>query len=497
MAGVEGTPAAAPKVSFGGMKLKGPPKRKPAGVASQPQRPADDREEIVAIGSKGIQSAKPQVKVGPKVIAPQGNSWQLHGKRKAVVLQDGKSAEGSGSAPAQPKKKTLDEEAMEELVRDAKRLKGEAEEGDNDEERVIEGGGITETASGSQLGAKLEALEAAKVKAIGGAGKGGNDTQTNKDTEPAADVTGVGVEEPDLTAAAGPVSEDDKFRADVAWRPTEAAVDSEAWAAMPIKSFGTALLRGMGWKPGKAIGLNAKGPATAVEYVPRHHRLGLGAQPKAPEPKRKGWINKPGEARGPKPDMIYRDEHGVQKHRKTVEEKLVEREKLGMGSVVAVVGGKHEGIRGVLRSMSEMSGVCTVRARNDEDLSVALRHVILLSQLDNFEASRAADGSQAARSSASSRSGKHKKEKKEKREKHKKHKKSSHHGANGGGGGGGGGSELWVATGLRVRIVSQSVGGGRFYMKKGVVQDVQSKRSCLVLLDGGEGALGQALVAAQ
>ena len=88
MAGVGGTPAAAPKVSFGGMKLKGPPKRKPAGVASQPQRPADAREEIVAIGSKGIQSAKPQVKVGPKIIAPQGNSWQLHGKRKAVVLQE-------------------------------------------------------------------------------------------------------------------------------------------------------------------------------------------------------------------------------------------------------------------------------------------------------------------------------------------------------------------------------------------------------------------------
>eukprot|EP01052_Picozoa_sp_SAG31_P026328 SAG31_NODE_2379_length_5836_cov_4.527453_4_plen_131_part_00 len=59
--------------------------------------------------------------------------------------------------------------------------------------------------------------------------------------------------------------------------------DEAAWAAMPIESFGGALLRGMGWQPGKAIGLNSKGPVVAVEYVPRHQRLGLGATPKPPE----------------------------------------------------------------------------------------------------------------------------------------------------------------------------------------------------------------------
>ena len=77
----------------------------------------------------------------------------------------------------------------------------------------------------------------------------------------------------------------------------------KSWDEMPIESFGKALLRGMGWQPGKAIGLNTKGPVAAVEYVPRHQRLGLGATPKPPEQKQKRFI-KPGETRLPKEDLV-------------------------------------------------------------------------------------------------------------------------------------------------------------------------------------------------
>ncbi len=51
------------------------------------------------------------------------------------------------------------------------------------------------------------------------------------------------------------------------------------------------------------------GPVAAVEYVPRHQRLGLGATPKPPEAPQKKYI-KPGETREAKPDLVYRDEHG-------------------------------------------------------------------------------------------------------------------------------------------------------------------------------------------
>lgn len=50
-----------------------------------------------------------------------------------------------------------------------------------------------------------------------------------------------------------PISETDKFRHDVSLRPDEAGLD--AYERVPIESFGKAALMGMGWRPGKGIGL--------------------------------------------------------------------------------------------------------------------------------------------------------------------------------------------------------------------------------------------------
>lgn len=63
--------------------------------------------------------------------------------------------------------------------------------------------------------------------------------------------------------------------------PEEA--DADAYAAMPIEEFGAAMLRGMGWTEGQGVGRRKAGPATPFQYVQRPHRLGLGAEPAAPE----------------------------------------------------------------------------------------------------------------------------------------------------------------------------------------------------------------------
>lgn len=68
----------------------------------------------------------------------------------------------------------------------------------------------------------------------------------------------------------------------------------EAYEAMPIESFGEALLRGMGWQEGKAIGRNTKEEVVAKELKRRPHRLGLGAQPAPPAPSSHKKIIKPG-----------------------------------------------------------------------------------------------------------------------------------------------------------------------------------------------------------
>ncbi|KAL2040071.1 hypothetical protein N7G274_006974 [Stereocaulon virgatum] len=76
------------------------------------------------------------------------------------------------------------------------------------------------------------------------------------------------------------MNEDDRFKADVASRPDVATLDD--YAAMPVDSFGAALLRGMGWKDGEPVGKRRAGTTA----TPEKHRiverrpalLGIGAK---------------------------------------------------------------------------------------------------------------------------------------------------------------------------------------------------------------------------
>ncbi|KAL3468351.1 DExH-box splicing factor binding site-domain-containing protein [Aspergillus heterothallicus] len=79
-----------------------------------------------------------------------------------------------------------------------------------------------------------------------------------------------------------PQNETKSFRADVAARPESASLDQ--YNAIPVEEFGAALLRGMGWKEGQAVG---KGKYSGVDparpntpHVParRPGFLGIGAK---------------------------------------------------------------------------------------------------------------------------------------------------------------------------------------------------------------------------
>jgi len=74
-------------------------------------------------------------------------------------------------------------------------------------------------------------------------------------------------------------NEDDRFKADVASRPDVASLDD--YAATPVEEFGAALLRGMGWKDGEAVGKRRAGapaPKKAVLKERRPNLLGIGAK---------------------------------------------------------------------------------------------------------------------------------------------------------------------------------------------------------------------------
>lgn len=82
------------------------------------------------------------------------------------------------------------------------------------------------------------------------------------------------------TRTEGRYDESSSFRADVATRPDQASLD--AYDAVPVEEFGAALLRGMGWKEGQAIGRENYGNTTAAKEarVParRPGFLGIGAK---------------------------------------------------------------------------------------------------------------------------------------------------------------------------------------------------------------------------
>ena len=65
--------------------------------------------------------------------------------------------------------------------------------------------------------------------------------------------------------------------------------ESDAYERVPIEDFGKNVLSKLGWQEGKAIGRinmsgNGKvGVVQPIEYMPRQHRLGLGAKPLSKE----------------------------------------------------------------------------------------------------------------------------------------------------------------------------------------------------------------------
>lgn len=73
-------------------------------------------------------------------------------------------------------------------------------------------------------------------------------------------------------------NEDESFRNDLRNAPEAPTLD--AYAATPIEGFGAALLRGMGWKDGEAVGKNGA-PAKPKEIKRRPALLGIGAKESA------------------------------------------------------------------------------------------------------------------------------------------------------------------------------------------------------------------------
>ncbi|KXS15105.1 hypothetical protein M427DRAFT_70193 [Gonapodya prolifera JEL478] len=169
-------------------------------------------------------------------------------------------------------------------------------------------------------------------------------------------------------------TEEEKYRHDVSLRPDEPKL--EDYDGVPVELFGSALLRGMGWKEGQAIGKNKKNALIRpIEYVPRPALLGLGAKPDelpATHSQKKKKYIKPGETReGSKREYkpIVTDDGRVRHYREVgapEDDRLRESSSgLKRGDAIVVVLGKHRGRTGTVEDIRKRKG-------RDTELSVEL-----------------------------------------------------------------------------------------------------------------------------
>jgi hypothetical protein len=156
-------------------------------------------------------------------------------------------------------------------------------------------------------------------------------------------------DQPMLAKNAPPISEllseRQKYKVDVELRPDENEVDYEK---MPIEDFGSALLRGMGWKEGKPVGKNPNGIVSFLQVKPRPSLLGLGAEPEPEkEPTRKKQVLPGDVIEKPKSRPVEKEEIPLHDYK--------------IGSSAIVIDGSKKGQRGKLVDISRKSSGIAIK----------------------------------------------------------------------------------------------------------------------------------------
>ncbi|KAN0038471.1 hypothetical protein ACTA71_000649 [Dictyostelium dimigraforme] len=244
-------------------------------------------------------------------------------------------------------------------------------------------------------------------------------------------------------------NETDKFKHDVESRPDESNLDD--YEETPVSIIGEALLRGMGWVPGKSIGSTNKGLVEPIEYIKRPgFRLGLGAKPMDNDDE----IKKMG---GP-----IEDADGKVRHIKGINEKIVSTiKKMEEGSSVTVIGGPHNGMNAKIISMLKNDKVQII-FKSDEKVIVDKFDLQLYDRNstnnNNNRSSNKSSSSSSSNSKYSSSSS------------------SSSSSSN---------SVMWIRPQILVKIISKSLGDGKYYNKKATVSDILGEKLCSLHFDNG------------
>jgi G patch domain/KOW motif-containing protein len=252
--------------------------------------------------------------------------------------------------------------------------------------------------------------------------------------------------------------EQEKLVIDLQFRPKESTF--EDYVQTPVHGYGEALLRGMGWAPGKPIGLHSTKITPVITYVRRPTGLGIGAKVLPPPDlkKKKGWIRKPGESNKPPQQMaLPQDKDGKVRHYRTLDEKLVpEKEPFYKGAPVYIKGGEHSGLNA--RVISKGIGYVIVSLPSETQVQVNLED---LEQISEQEAQERQKANSKKRKRFKDGSNSHNVSSKRKKVK----------------------SEPgWVCRDIKVKVRSKKLSGGKYYCKVGWIVEVLPRNKCSVQL---------------
>jgi len=301
-------------------------------------------------------------------------------------------------------------------------------------------------------------------------------------------------------------TEDAKVKHDVSLRPETASL--EDYERVPIDKFGKGMLLGMGWKPGAPIGKTNKQVVEPMEFLSRPSRLGLGAKIDSDDlPGKQKKFIKPGESREvPQQMRVAPDATGHVRHFKYMSDRLVpvHSMKLRNNALVHILEGPHRDLYGRVQDfepgittdaaisiklqVSEARVVCArpefnildehalprdhpafskdaKPVRNEDDDPFAAAQVQLKALKRKAEDEKEREKEEFNKERESSRlSKKSKKEKERDRPED---------------------ELLWVRPHIRVRIVSKSLEGGKYYGQKAKVLDVVDRYRFTVMMENG------------
>ncbi|CAO2839264.1 unnamed protein product [Amaranthus hypochondriacus] len=237
---------------------------------------------------------------------------------------------------------------------------------------------------------------------------------------------------------------------------------------VPVEGFGEALLAGYGWKQGMGIGRNAKEDVKVIEYKRRTAKEGLGFTDKE-VPVKLGT------------------ENGIKKS----DEKKSKGGSLsfGVGKEVRVINGRELGSKGrVIEVLPGGESLILRLSRSEEEVNVRANEVAELGSLEEekclkklkelkIQHSKEDSKEMVKMGKDSSRERKDSKRGRDERMQVDEKKSSSNSSSS---------SRIsWLTSHIRVRIVSKSFKGGRFYLKKGEVVDVVGPMTCDISMDEG------------